>query len=85
MTAVLGWAATINFSDQYIYNSIVDKYVLDDNMADKLKTLNPEAFRNILKRSLELSGRGYWKASDETLQKLNELYADVEDEIEGVN
>jgi len=84
MTAVLGWAATVDFKDQYIYNSITEKYILDEKMAEKLKALNPEAFRNILKRSLELSGRGYWKADDDTLQKLNEMYADVEDEIEGV-
>jgi len=84
MTAVLGWAATVDFKDQYIYNSITEKYILDEKMADRLKALNPEAFRNLLKRSLELSGRGYWKADDDTLSKINEMYADVEDEIEGV-
>jgi len=84
VTGVLGWAATTDFKDQYIYNSITEKYILDEKMAEKLKSLNPEAFRNILKRTLELSGRGYYKITPGTLEKLNELYADVEDEIEGV-
>jgi cobalamin biosynthesis Mg chelatase CobN len=31
---------------------------------------------------LEANGRGYWDASDETLEKIRDLYAEVEDEIE---
>jgi magnesium chelatase subunit H len=51
-------------------------------MAEKLKQLNPEAFRNILKRTLEANGRGFWKPTEKTLNKLQEMYNDVEDDIE---
>jgi magnesium chelatase subunit H len=53
-------------------------------MASKLRELNPEAFRNLLKRLLEANGRGFWSPDDSVLMKLQELYDDVEDEIEGV-
>ena len=33
---------------------------------------------------LEAKGRGYWKPSDDVIKKLQELFEEVEDEIEGV-
>lgn len=33
---------------------------------------------------LEANGRGYWEASDEVIDRLRQLYTDVEDKIEGV-
>jgi len=33
---------------------------------------------------LEANGRGYWETSEENLDKLRELYQEVEDKIEGV-
>ena len=33
---------------------------------------------------LEVNGRGYWETSDENIEKLKELYQEVEDKIEGV-
>ena len=49
-----------------------------------MKDLNPEAYRNILRRLLEAKGRGYWTPSDEVFEKLQDLYNDIEDEIEQV-
>ncbi|MEL6439813.1 MAG: hypothetical protein AAFQ80_11235 [Cyanobacteria bacterium J06621_8] len=45
---------------------------------------NPEAFRNILARSLEAHGRFFWNADEEKLEKLRKLYESTEDELEGV-
>lgn len=33
---------------------------------------------------LEAVGRGFWKADSETLQKLQQMYNDIEDQLEGV-
>ncbi|CAI5457924.1 unnamed protein product [Closterium sp. Yama58-4] len=44
-----------------------------------------QAFQNILKRMLEAAGRGMWQANDEVIEKLRELYAEMDDELEGVN
>jgi magnesium chelatase subunit H len=53
-------------------------------MAARLRSANPEAFRNIVQRMLEANGRGFWKADPSVLQRLQSLYEDVEDELEGV-
>ena len=67
-----------------VFDGAADRYILDENMAEKLKLNNPEAFRNIIKRMLEAKGRGFWEPSDDVITKLQELFEEVEDEIEGV-
>ena len=84
MTAMIGWAATTDFAEQWVFDGAADRYVLDEAMADRLRQQNPEAFRNILKRMLEAKGRGFWTPSDDVLSRLQELFEEVEDEIEGV-
>ena len=84
MTALIGWGGTANFKDDWVYDQAVDTYALDAEMANKLRQANPEAFRNIVARSLEAHGRGLWNADEEKLEKLRELYESTEDELEGV-
>lgn len=43
-----------------------------------------QAFQNILKRSLEAAGRGLWDADADTLERLRDLYQEMDSEIEGV-
>lgn len=61
----LGWSSTTDFKDQFVYKEAAETYALDAEMAKRLATANPEAFRNIVKRMLEANGRGYWDADDE--------------------
>ncbi len=84
MTALIGWGGTANFKDDWVYDQAVDTYALDAEMAQKLRDANPEAFRNIVARSLEAHGRGLWNADEEKLEKLRELYESTENELEGV-
>ena len=44
----------------------------------------PQAFSNTLKRMLEAAGRGLWQADAATLDKLQSMYAEIGDELEGV-
>ncbi|MFN9399058.1 MAG: cobaltochelatase subunit CobN, partial [Dolichospermum sp.] len=57
---------------------------LDPEMAEKLRTANPEAFKNILGRMLEASGRGLWQADGDKLDQLRKLYDLTDQELEGV-
>ncbi|MGK7947553.1 MAG: magnesium chelatase subunit H [Xenococcaceae cyanobacterium] len=84
MTALIGWGGTANFQDNWVYDQAADTYMLDAEMAKKLRDANPEAFRNIVGRAIEAHGRGFWDADEEKLQKLRELYNLTEDELEGV-
>ncbi len=85
MTALVGWGGTAKFTEDWVYDQAADTYALDTEMAEKLRQANPEAFRNIVGRMLEASGRGFWEANEDKLQKLRNLYDLTDEELEGVN
>lgn len=43
-----------------------------------------QAFSNVVRRMLEAAGRGLWEADDKTLQELREVYAEMDDVLEGI-
>ncbi|MEG4807128.1 magnesium chelatase subunit H [Microcoleus sp. F8-D3] len=84
MTALIGWGGTADFTDSWVYEQAADTYALDEEMAQKLREANPEAFRNIVGRMLEANGRGFWLPEEDKLQQLRELYELTDEKIEGV-
>jgi magnesium chelatase subunit H len=84
MTALIGWGGTADFTDDWVYEQAADTYAFDAEMAERLRKSNPEAFRNIVGRMLEASGRGFWNADTEKLDKLRQLYDLTDEELEGV-
>ncbi len=85
MTALIGWGATTDFTDNWVYDQAVDTYALNEEIATKLRKSNPEAFRNIIGRMLEANGRGFWQTDEGKLQKLKELYDLADGELENIN
>jgi len=53
-------------------------------MRERLAKVNPQAIKNIVGRMLEAHGRGMWKAEEDTINELQEIYADLEDRLEGM-
>ncbi|RRR75170.1 MAG: magnesium chelatase subunit H, partial [Candidatus Viridilinea halotolerans] len=84
-TYMLGWSATTEAVDKWVYDEAANTFVLDDAMRQRLEAANPEATRNAVGRLLEANSRGIWETDNETLDKLRELYADLEDRLEGVS
>ncbi|MTJ48166.1 magnesium chelatase subunit H [Dolichospermum sp. UHCC 0259] len=84
MTALIGWGGTADFQDDWVYDQAAETYALDPEMAEKLRKANPEAFKNIIGRMLEASGRGLWQADGDKLDKLRKLYDLTDEELEGV-
>lgn len=84
MTAMLGWAGTTYFKDQWVYDQAAETYAFDAEMAERLRKANPEAFRNIVGRLIEATGRGIWTADDDTVEKLQALYEQADETLEGV-
>jgi magnesium chelatase subunit H len=84
MTALVGWGATSGFAEDWVFDGANERYVRDEAMREKLRKANPQAFRNVLRRMLEAAGRGMWNADEETLAELKQLYAEADDELEGV-
>jgi magnesium chelatase subunit H len=83
-TYMLGWDATTKSVDDWVYTKAAETYALDESMRERLAKANPQAMKNIVGRLLEASGRGLWKADADMLDQLKELYADLEDRLEGV-
>merc|ERR1712046_269508 len=80
----MGWSATSGDVDNFIYEDANDVFIADPEMQQRLLETNPNAFRDMVTTFLEANGRGYWDTSDENIARLQELYQEVEDRIEGV-
>ncbi|KAL4429335.1 hypothetical protein ABPG77_005109, partial [Micractinium sp. CCAP 211/92] len=84
MTAMVGWGATTDFREDWTWDQAAETYALDPDMAARLRKANPQAFGNVLRRMLEAAGRGMWNADAATLEKLQRMYAELDDELEGI-
>jgi len=80
----LGWSATAGEVDNFVFEDANDVFINDAEMQQRLLDSNPNAFRDMVTTFLEANGRGYWETSDENIERLQQLYAEVEDRIEGV-
>jgi magnesium chelatase subunit H len=80
----MGWSATAGAVDNWVYEDVNTTFIQDEEMCKRLMNLNPNSFRRMVSTLLEVNGRGYWETSDENLERLQELYQEVEDRIEGV-
>ncbi|KER09684.1 MAG: hypothetical protein HY22_10090 [[Candidatus Thermochlorobacteriaceae] bacterium GBChlB] len=83
-TYLLGWSATTKAVDKWVFDEATKTFVLDKHMRERLQQLNPEALKNIAGRLLEAAGRGLWQADTDTLTQLRDIYADLEDRLEGI-
>jgi len=79
-----GWSATADAVDNWVYEDVNTTFIQDAEMCKRLMDLNPNSFRKMVSTLLEVNGRGYWETSESNLDRLRELYQEVEDKIEGV-
>ncbi len=84
MDVVLGWDATAEVMEDWMYERMARKYALDPKMQEWMKEVNPYALQNILDKLLEAVNRGMWNADDEMEKELRNAYLDIEGEIEEV-
>ncbi len=80
----MGWSATADAVDNWVYEDANSTFIKDKAMQQRLLDLNPNSFRKMVTTLLEANGRGYWDTDEENLDRLRELYQEVEDKIEGV-
>ena len=79
-----GWSATADAVDDWVYTEVAKTFILDEEMLKRLRTLNPHSARSLVGRLLEAEGRGYWEAEAEIVDRLRDIFAGLEDQIEGV-
>jgi len=80
----MGWSATAGEVDNFVFEDANDTFINDPEMQQRMLDTNPNAFRDMVTTFLEANGRGYWDTSEQNIERLQELYAEVEDRIEGV-
>jgi magnesium chelatase subunit H len=84
VTNTFGWSATADAVDDWVYDEVAETFVLDAQMLERLRALNPHSARSLVARLLEASGRGFWQAENDVLERLREIFDELEDRIEGV-
>lgn len=79
-----GWSATADAVDDWIYTEVARTFLLDKEMLNRLRELNPNSAHALLRRLLEANGRGYWDADPVALSELEAIGRSLEDQLEGV-
>jgi magnesium chelatase subunit H len=84
VTNTFGWSATAAAVDDWIYNDVAETFLLDEQMLERLQTLNPHSAHALVGRLLEAHGRGYWNADESLLDRLRDISGQLEDRLEGI-
>jgi len=84
VTNTLGWSATTGQVEPWVYQRMSETFVLDDDLRNRLATLNPVASSRMANRLLEASERAYWQPDQETLSALQQAADALEDQMEGI-
>ena len=83
-TNVMGWSAVGDSVENWVYDGMSDTFIMDEDVRRRFMTANPHAAKAAVQRLLEANSRGLWQSDDATIARLQEIYADIEDRIEGV-
>ncbi len=84
VTNTMGWSATTGQVAPWVYKQLTQTFVLDDEMRNRLATLNPVASAKMANRLIEAHRRQYWKPDSTTLEALRRAGEELEDRIEGI-
>ena len=76
------WDATSAVMEDWMYQGLAEKYAIDQDMREWMQDVNPWALQRIAEKLLEAEQRGLWQADDKTKQELQQIYLDIDGELE---
>jgi cobaltochelatase CobN len=80
---LFGYDATTGVAEDWMYEQVAERYLLDADVASFMTRSNPWAARAIAERLLEAADRGLWgEPSPETLAGVGDRFLAVEGELE---
>jgi cobaltochelatase CobN len=80
---LFGYDATAGVAEDWMYEQVAAKYLLDEDVAAFMAQSNPWAARAIAEKLLEAAERGMWAApADATLAGIRERFLALEGELE---
>jgi cobaltochelatase CobN len=81
---LFGYDATAGVAEDWMYEQVASRYLLDEDVAAFMARSNPWAARGIAERLLEAAERGMWAApEEETLAGIRARFLALEGELEG--
>jgi cobaltochelatase CobN len=81
---LFGYDATAGVVPDWMYEQLAASYVFDEETQSFMRQSNPWALRGISERLLEAASRGLWASPDaKTLDRLRQVYLDMEGDLEG--
>jgi cobaltochelatase CobN len=81
---LFGYDATAGVVDDWMYESLANSYVFDEQVKEFLRRSNPWALRGISERLLEAADRGLWAdPAQNALDQLRATYLELEGDLEG--
>jgi len=81
---LFGYDATAGVVDDWMYEKLAAAYVFDETNAQFMRKSNPWALRGIAERLLEAADRKLWSEPEPgTLDRLREVYLELEGDLEG--
>ena len=78
----LGWDSTSGSIEDWMYESISEKFLFDGDNRKWIEESNPDALLNMSSRLLEAAERGLWNANPETLDRIRSIFTDAETAVE---
>jgi cobaltochelatase CobN len=80
---LFGYAAPTGVAEDWMYELVAQRYLLDDDVAEFMARSNPWAARAIAERLLEAADRGMWASPEpDTLTGIRDRYLALEGELE---
>jgi cobaltochelatase CobN len=80
---LFGYDATAGVAEDWMYEQVAQRYLLDPDVAEFMRRSNPWAARGIAERLLEAADRGMWAAPEaDTVAAIRERYLALEGEVE---
>lgn len=77
-----GWEATTKLVEDWVFDEIARKYVLDEEMRRWFEENNLYALEEIARRLIEAYERGLWRTDEELIERLKEVYSQIEGILE---
>ncbi len=78
-----GYDATAQVVDDWMYEQLTDRYVLDAEVQQFFREKNPWALSNIIERLMESVDRGLWEQPNaQQLEQMRRVYLQLEGELE---
>lgn len=82
MENLVGWAATTGVVENWIWNEVTKRFVLDEEIKKEMIKNNKWAYLEVLQRLMEANRRGYWKAEEKLLEHIRRAILETEGIIE---